>query len=123
MANNLKIYCQQCGTGNVYTLQKPRFCQACGQTMGTARASAPTIPSAAVEEGEEHFETPIMDGLDFEADLVAGGGQTLGDIVNASDPNIAPRQRMSQSGPKVTPLSSDEIMAEFQKEAGTLRKK
>jgi hypothetical protein len=91
--------------------------------MGTARASAPTIPSAAVEEGEEHFETPIMDGLDFEADLVVGGGQTLGDIVNASDPNIAPRQRMSQSGPKVTPLSSDEIMAEFQKEAGTLRKK
>ena len=100
-----------------------KLCQACGQTMDTVRASTPTIPPAAVEEGEEHFETPIMDGLDFEADLLAGGGQTLGDIVNASDPNTPPRQRMSQSAPKATPLSNDEIMAEFQKEAGTLRKK
>lgn len=123
MANNLKIYCQQCGTGNVYTLQKPRFCQACGQTIGTVKACTPTAPPAGVENEEEQFETPMMDGLDFETAPLAGGGQTIGDIVNASDPTIPPRERIAHSGPKAPPVTNEQVMAEFQKEAGTLRKK
>jgi len=122
MTNNLKTYCQQCGAGNVYTLEKPRFCQACGQAVGIA--SPNTSNTQPQQKGEKHFEPPIMDSLDFETTPMTNKAPTLGDIVSASDPTLPPPQRrVDETGPKVTPPTNEEIMAEFQKEAGTLRKK
>ena len=121
MPSNLKIYCQQCGAGNVYTLEKPRFCQACGQVVGAAMANENNeLPQ---QGSDEHFETPIMDGLDFETAPMFNQVLTLGDIVKASSPDLPPpERRRGAGGPKGTPPTNEEVMAEFQKEAGTLRK-
>ena len=91
--------------------------------MGGAVASHPPSPRPSEATDEEHFETPIMDGLDFEAMPNNNNALTLGDIVEASDPTTPPRERQQNNVPKIEPPSHDQIMAEFQKEAGTLRKK
>jgi len=32
----MKIYCQKCGNANEYSLQKPKFCQNCGEPFNAA---------------------------------------------------------------------------------------
>ena len=93
----MKIYCPDCGGVNVYTSKKPNFCQNCGKSFGTAKASSlpPTESRAApitslevdIEDyDEENFQTTVQ-GLDVE---IEGGMQMQGvriaDLAGTAEP-------------------------------------
>lgn len=43
----MKIYCQKCGYGNDYAIEKPNFCQKCGNSFKLIK---PTISKTAVNK-------------------------------------------------------------------------
>jgi len=34
------LFCTECGSKNLYTLNKPKFCQSCGEQIGGVMAKA-----------------------------------------------------------------------------------
>ena len=68
------IFCPECGARGVYTLNKPKFCQTCGEKfeVGTTVAS-----EAHEEEGLEGV--PVLRKLDYSIEMERGK-TTLGNL-------------------------------------------
>ena len=69
------IFCPECGAKAAYTLNKPKFCQTCGQKFGDVSASA----STSTENEEELTE----EGIPYEVGKAhfkeISRGQIIGD--------------------------------------------
>ncbi len=49
----MKIYCQKCGGPNEYSLQKPKFCQNCGEPFNSLEKRTVVSKSAAKKDVSE----------------------------------------------------------------------
>ena len=81
------IFCPECGARAAYTLNKPKFCQTCGEKfeMGTAVASK--------DNEEEDLEVvPELRKLDYSIEMDRGSKTTLG---NLFDSPMAPTHESS----------------------------
>ena len=125
----LKIYCKSCGSPSEYTLEKPKFCQGCGQPFGELTSSAKTSiqkpvrkfekRKVEVEVEEETFieeseeRVPDLDHLDVEIQAKGPRTQTLQQLSEAE----VSEYDHSLNLPK-DERSSKEIFEEYQMEAG-----
>jgi len=118
--SNLKIYCQSCGFAHAYTMQKPNFCQKCGESLGGAVKNK-IEASSKLELEEETFNNNLTalecDFIDYTPQT-----QTLGSIMDqnkaAANPNSTPRNE----APRNT-LSTEETLAQLKKEGSAIRPK
>jgi len=122
----LKLYCRQCGSPNEYTLNKPKFCQGCGQTLAVEQFTSLTPSKASLEteninpveieddddiEERETFDVDLSaieaNGLDIEITLDNPRTRTemAGDIMqSAKTPNkTTPKKRGRPKGSKNKP--------------------
>lgn len=120
----LKLYCQQCGSSHEYTLEKPRFCQKCGNGFGNTssfskeKTITEEIPQEE-ESKEESFNFEKIKKLEVNLIINKPGGETIGNIL--SQPRINSEyidDFKEQRIPK-----AKEVLEEFKREAGSLRKK
>lgn len=110
-----KVYCQKCGSPQSYTLERPNFCQKCGFSLGGKTSQAST------EETEETSGF-ILDLEELEVDIDVGPSrtQTIGGIVESTPQDY---QSPDMGVMPNTSKQKKDIMKEFQKEAGSIRKK
>jgi hypothetical protein len=74
------IFCPECGAKAAYTLNKPKFCQTCGEKfeMGSTVAAQDNK-----EEGEESLESiPELGKLDYSIEMDYGK-TTLGNLFDS----------------------------------------
>jgi hypothetical protein len=131
-----KIYCSKCGSPNLYTQAKPKFCSACANPFYGVVVEKPQDKKVKEnkvraqeeydeqddDEGEEEQEsTPIPEltgGLDVDIEFDAPRKESLSKIAGTvPDQFLQGVERTGQS------ISSKEMMKIFKQEAGTLRQK
>ena len=86
-------YCSSCGHKTDYTLQKPKFCSECGQSLGTLKPSVvkqkepePVDDEKSIEnfdpDGSDIYEVPeLKGGLQYEIEVTEDSSFTLGSIM------------------------------------------
>lgn len=91
------IYCTECGSKNVYSGSKPKFCSSCGHPMGTTSSTknnnlnkeAIVQTKASLAENETDIDyVPSISSLQYEiSDDGTLGSKTInvGDIFNAQE--------------------------------------
>ena len=112
MAN---IFCPDCGAKTTYTLDKPKFCQSCGEKFKGM------VIDASVESAEETSEQAVTLGkLDYTIEMEGAKKTTLGDLLNSPlDPaEIDPRDPVVPS----KPLSKKEFLAQSMAECAPRQK-
>jgi len=73
------IFCPECGARAAYTLNKPKFCQTCGEKFEIGSA----VASKDNEEEEEDLEIiPELGKLDYSIEMDYGK-TTLGNLFNS----------------------------------------
>jgi len=131
-----KIYCSQCGSPNLYTQSKPKFCSACGiafygvvvekkddkkakQNKLRAQQEYDEEDDDEADDGEESDSIPeITGGLDVEYQLEGPKKESLAKIAGTIPDSIVNFGARASEG-----LSVKETLRMFKKEAGTLRNK
>ncbi len=131
-----KIYCSQCGSPNLYTEAKPKFCSACGTPFygvvvekpqdkklreNKVRAQEEYDEQDDDESDDEESDASIPDlenGLEVEYQLEGPRKEALGKIAATLPDNMANFGARGSEG-----LSVKETLKVFKKEAGTLRNK
>ena len=110
----MKVYCQSCGTGYSYTLDKPKFCGSCGKLY--TKSTAQTIDRSEEEDEEEDYR-PSISSLEFELDLRKNNGDKLEDIIGSAAEGEVPFVRGRDSS-----YTKDTIEEDFLKDAGSIKK-
>jgi hypothetical protein len=133
----MKYFCSKCGKTTQYSFEMPKFCAFCGQSF----ANKPT--SKEVEEKGNKFlnELKLKKNINpvdiaeeedveilesninfknikpsFKVDVYQSKGESFGSLLeNPSEPIKIENSNQTQS------KSREEILAEFQREAGSLR--
>ena len=126
----MKLYCQKCGSGTSYNMQKPKFCQSCGASFsGEVKASKitkrkitqpkkPTFDSVVSEEEREPQVPQNINKLEFDTvGTLQVKGTTVADLAGTLSPNEQ-AQTQERNLPQV---SKEDFLKDFQKEAGTSR--
>jgi len=126
------MYCYQCGAGMTYAGIPPNFCMSCGVKMGDANASPEAIeppatdtskasvrPQTPSEEPKESIMNLNIDGLEIEIDIPSNS-IPLSQIAGTQD-SVNPNDDFKPTRNKK--MSKKKFLEEFQKEAGSLRKK
>lgn len=131
-----KIYCSQCGSPNLYTEAKPKFCSACGTPFygvvvekpqdkklreNKVRAQEEYDEQDDDESDNEESDASIPDlenGLEVEYQLEGPRKEALGKIAATLPDNMANFGARGSEG-----LSVKDTLKMFKKEAGTLRNK
>ena len=119
----MKIYCQKCGSGNEYSLEKPNFCQSCGNSFKTLKASAsaslPTNRANTVTQQLEEEESSIslekiqsMSSLDVEFS-VADRKSKIGNLIGTSQGGS-----IAASFNERKDLNKQEVLESLKREAG-----
>ena len=118
----MKLYCSSCGADNSYTMQKPKFCQKCGDSLdGTLKASRTTHSTSLPEEERDADVVPNINKLDFD---ISGNQQVKGVSLEALSRIQTPQQPSNPQGKankKVPRTSKKKVLEQFQKEAGAIR--
>ena len=82
-------YCSSCGHKMDYTLQKPKFCSECGQSLATLKPSVakqvePDPPEDNIEnfdpDGSDVYEIPDIQGLQYEIENDKSSSFTFGSL-------------------------------------------
>jgi ribosomal protein L37E len=69
-------YCSSCGHKTDYSLQKPKFCSECGQSLATLKPSVAKKKESEPVNSEENIENFDPDGSDvYEVPEIRGGLQ------------------------------------------------
>ena len=110
----MKVYCQSCGSGYSYTLDKPKFCGSCGKLY--TKSTASTVDRNEEEDEEEGFSTNIS-SLEFEVNVNRKNGDKLEDIIGSA----AEGEEQFVRG-KDSSYSKDTIKEDFFKDAGSIKK-
>ena len=129
----MKYFCSKCGKTTVYNLDLPKFCSACGQSF----ASVSSQPIQAniyknelkFKENKHQEEDSIEDNEvnpninfknikpAFKIDLYKPSNETFGSLIDNPSKPLEVNSIQSDNINK----SHDQILAEFQREAGSLR--
>lgn len=138
----MKYFCSKCGKTTQYNFELPKFCSSCGQSFASKSSPIkaedqrnkflnelklkkninPIEIEDDLEDTEEYYVESNIDFKkikpSFKVDVYKSKGESFGSLIeNPSKPvdmlnNIQNKQK-----------TSEEILAEFQKEAGSLRSK
>jgi hypothetical protein len=134
----MKYFCSKCGKTTQYGFELPKFCAFCGQSFASKSSSAPVEDKRnkflnelklkkninSIEIDDESYDT-IDSNIDFKkikpsfkVDVYQPKGESFGSLIdNPSSPIEINNQNNIQTKTK------EEILSEFQKEAGSLRSK
>ena len=138
----MKYFCSKCGKTTQYNFELPKFCSSCGQSFANKPSSIKAeeqknkflnelklkknvnslIIQDDLEDTEEYYAENNIDFKkikpSFKVDLYQSKGESFGSLIeNPSKPvDIANNIQNEQK-------TSEEILAEFQREAGSLRSK
>lgn len=115
----LKIYCSTCGKPAEYDLNKPKFCFQCGRSYASGFNTDPKEETAAKEEVKESGGEKLPKINKLEIDTIFYTPQRISIKDLAKYPGV-PSKRIHASPPE---RSSKDILEEFKREAGSLRKK
>jgi len=131
----MKYFCSKCGKTTQYNFELPKFCSSCGQSF--ASKSSPikaenqrdkflnelklkkNINSIDEDENVSIVESNINFKKvkpSFKVDVYQSKGESFGSLI---DNPSAPVEVQNQHSPKTK--TREEILAEFQREAGSLR--
>ena len=125
----MKQYCSSCGAGTEYSLQKPKFCNSCGEAFASSSKLPPKrvfkpSPSNPVEivqeeQEEEEFEMPMMDKLHF--DLGMGSNMSINKIENIIGSNAENPQSLEENYAREadTTYSKENFAQDFLRDAGS----
>lgn len=107
----LKSYCPACGAENLYTLQKPKFCNVCGKGMSILTANSPKIapkiePEIESEQVEEVTTSPEL----FKVDMIGGSEVNIAQKVKFED--LIKQQKTGFSRPKSN-LTKEQVFEEL----------
>ena len=116
--SNLRIYCQSCGCAHAYTLQKPNFCQKCGQSLGSSAKPSRSIAEIELEEPTASFQN--LNALEFGLETFDSSPQTLGSIMEQH--SSSPPANIYQEREK-NPNSHEETLEQLKKESSAIRPK
>jgi len=134
----MKYFCSKCGKTTQYGFELPKFCAFCGQSFASKSSSAPIEDKRnkflnelklkkninSIEISDESYDT-VESNIDFKkikpsfkVDVYQPKGESFGSLIdNPSSPIEVNNQNNIQTKTK------EEILSEFQKEAGSLRSK
>jgi len=134
----MKYFCSKCGKTTQYGFELPKFCAFCGQSFASKSSSAPIEDKRnkflnelklkkninSIEISDESYDT-VESNIDFKkikpsfkVDVYQPKGESFGSLIdNPSAPIEVNNQNNIQTKTK------EEILSEFQKEAGSLRSK
>jgi hypothetical protein len=132
----MKYFCSKCGKTTQYSFELPKFCSFCGESFASKSASAHAEeqrnkflnelklkkninPVEVDDEGYSEIESNINFKKikpSFKVDVYQSKGESLGNII---DNPSAPTEFNNQDN--IQTKTKEEILAEFQKEAGSLR--
>jgi len=134
----MKYFCSKCGKTTQYNFELPKFCAFCGQSFASKSSSAPVEDKRnkflnelklkkninSIEINDESYDA-IDSNIDFKkikpsfkVDVYQPKGESFGSLIdNPSAPIEVNNQNNIQTKTK------EEILSEFQKEAGSLRSK
>ena len=129
----MKYFCSKCGKTTAYNFELPKFCSACGQSF----ASIPNKPISTNEYKNElklkenkYQEDDYIDANEvntqinfknikpaFKIDIYKSNNETFGSLIDNPSKPIENNDIQFNNINK----SNEEILAEFQREAGPLR--
>ncbi len=131
----MKYFCSKCGKTTEYNFELPKFCSCCGQAF----ASKPVVKQESKtekflnelklkknvnrydEEVYDEEEIPTIDfkkvKASFKLDLYQSKGESLGSLID----NPSQKIDFVQDNPKNEKKTKEQILKEFQKEAGLSR--
>jgi hypothetical protein len=134
----MKYFCSKCGKTTQYNFELPKFCAFCGQSFASKTSSTPVEDKRnkflnelklkkninSIEIDDESYDT-IDSNIDFKKikpsfkiDVYQPKGESFGSLIdNPSSPIEINNQNNIQTKTK------EEILSEFQREAGSLRSK
>ena len=132
-----KLYCQNCGSGTPYSLEKPNFCAKCGipfsmtkQEVLSAKGKVGTVGPRGIRKGsEEESETetneygddvmhvPSIDELEIDIDLPQVNKGIRLEHLMAAGPS---QGAVDETFPKDA-RTEEEMLNDLKKEGGTLR--
>jgi hypothetical protein len=118
--SNLKIYCQSCGFAHAYTMQKPNFCQKCGEALGGTIKNK--VEASSPLELEEETFTNNLTKLECDFMDYTPNTQTLGSIIEQSEGARNPNPVSQDVRPRNT-LSPEETLEELRRESSAIRPK
>ena len=109
------IFCPDCGAKATYTLDKPKFCQSCGEKFKG------TVIDASAESTEETSEQlGVLGKLDYTIEM-ENSKTTLGDLLN-NPLNPADITPADPAPPTAKPLSKEEFRAQSMAECAPRQK-
>jgi hypothetical protein len=132
----MKYFCSKCGRTTQYTFHLPKFCAYCGESLNNNSESEnkrnkflnelklkKNINAINSEEDSEYIEENYINDIDFKkikpsfkVDVYQSKGESFGSLI---DNPSTPIEVNNQSDTKTK--TKEEILAEFQKEASSLR--
>jgi len=134
----MKYFCSKCGKTTQYNFELPKFCAFCGQSFASKTSSMPVEDKRnkflnelklkkninSIEVDDESYDT-IDSNIDFKkikpsfkVDVYQAKGESFGSLI---DNPSAPIEINNQNN--IQTKTKEEILSEFQKEAGSLRSK
>lgn len=136
----MKYFCSKCGKTTQYNFELPKFCSSCGQSFANKPSSLKAgeqknkflnelklkkniNPIKIEDDFEDTEEYYVENNIDFKkikpsfkVDVYKSKGESFGSLIeNPSKPLDLPNNIQNQQKTK------EEILAEFQREAGSLR--
>ena len=133
----MKYFCSKCGKTTQYNFELPKFCAFCGQSFANKSVSSETIEKRNKFLNElklkkninpidiEEVDTGMLESsLDFKkikpsfkVDVYQPKGESFGSLI---DNPSSPIEIENQNNREIK--TREEILAEFQREAGSLRR-
>lgn len=125
-----KAYCQDCFLATEYSSSPAKFCAHCGQSLIGAvnvkpvKKQAPIVieeetDNDEIEASETEDNTPLPDikDLGIKIQYNRPKGEKISSLAKGDGKTVT----LTSDSSKAKPLSKKQILAEFQKEAGSLR--
>lgn len=131
----MKYFCSKCGKTTEYNFELPKFCSCCGQAF----ASKPVVKQGSKNEkflnelklkknvnryDEEVYDEEEIPSIDFKKvkasfklDLYQSKGESFGSLID----NPSQKIDFVQDDPNNEKKTKEQILKEFQKEAGLSR--
>ena len=95
-------YCSSCGHKMMYTLDKPKFCSECGQSLGTLTSTVKPLPPETNEnidpEGSDVYEVPDIKDFQYEVELDKDTSFTFGSLFSNPPPEVPPPKPKRKRG-------------------------
>ena len=125
----MKLYCQKCGSGTAYNMQKPKFCQSCGSSFSASvkkpssvankKSRSKTVSPVIEDHEEEEASIPTnINKLEFDT---VGTLQVKGITVANLAGTLTPEEAHEPIRRDLSQVDNKNFLEDFRKEAGTSR--